>query len=46
MDNENFSALGVRIFKDGKFTYYYYKNGEENIYRVWDLRGKAKEWEE
>ena len=46
VDNENFSALGVRIFKEGEFTYYYYKNGEEEIYRVWDLIGKAKEWEE
>lgn len=46
VDDKNFSALGVRIFKDGEFTYYYYKNGDEEIYRVWDLIGKAKEWEE
>lgn len=46
VDDKNFQALAIRIFKNGEFTYYYYKNGDEEISRVWDLIGKAEEWEE
>lgn len=45
VDTMNYAALGVRVFKDGAFTYYYYKLEVDEASRVWELIRKAKEWE-
>lgn len=46
VDDMNYSALGVRIFKNGLFTSYFYNSELDGVSEVWSLINKAREWEE
>lgn len=46
VDNLNYSAVGVRIFKNGLFTSYYYNTELDGVSEIFGLISKAKEWEE